>query len=159
MLSVARLTSKELLLDDFGLPDASSSEVGRRHVIACEWYSVYVGCWAPCLRIEPTAHSLFIFLSMSCLPRTTSSFLCCIPKPKELWLPTSVKAPLNDPFGLLGGHEIGDRCPTIRAISYRCGQRRCLGFWMRKVKDARGVLSPMLRSIKAFIRSSWTTAR
>jgi hypothetical protein len=113
MLSVARLTLKELLLDDFGLPDASSSELGRRHVIACEWYPVYVGCWAPCLRIEPTAHSLFILLSLSCLPRTTSGFLCCIPKPKELLLPTSVKSSPNNPLGLLGGHESDTVVPRL----------------------------------------------
>ena len=118
MLSVARLTLKELLLDDFGLPDASSSELGRRHVTACAWYSVYVGCWAPCLRIEPTAHSLFILLSLSCLLGTTSGFLCCIPKPKELLLPTSVKASPNNPLGLLGGHESDYRCPTTGAKSH-----------------------------------------
>ena len=94
------------------------------YVIVREWHSVYVGCWAPCLCIEPTAHRPLHFLVRH---RMKSGFLCCIPKPKELSLPKSVKASPNNPFGLRGGHEIGDRRPLIerllvQAVSCRCGR-------------------------------------
>ena len=126
-------------------------------MIVREWYSVYVGCWAPCLRIEPTAHRPLHFLVRH---RTKSGFLCCIPKPKELLLPKSVKSSPNDPFGLRGGHESGDRRPLVERLLVQAVSPRSGWFSSLELLDAecsgreRGDMSHVTIVNKAFTRSS-----
>ena len=58
------------------LPDAIPGRIGKALSDVREWYWVYVGFRAPCLRIEPTEHNPFTVRSTSFLPWTKSGFLC-----------------------------------------------------------------------------------